>query len=117
MMRTDHTDSSHMNMAKKIKVAIVGFGLSGATLHAPSILKIRDFDLVAVVSSNREKVAVQLPHAQIFDTVDEMLCRVDVDLIVIATPNHTHYALTKACLQKGKHVVVEKPIVLNLVQA
>jgi scyllo-inositol 2-dehydrogenase (NADP+) len=107
----------NMTTLKKFKVGIVGFGLSGSTLHAPFILNISGFDLVGVVSSNPEKVALQLPQAQVFKSLEEMLRNIDIDLVVITTPNHTHYELTKTCLKQNKHVVVEKPFVLKVDQA
>ncbi|STU70488.1 putative oxidoreductase [Klebsiella variicola] len=41
----------------------------------------------------------------------------DIDLVVIATPNDTHFPLAKAALEAGKHVVVDKPFTVTLSQA
>ncbi|MFP1452077.1 Gfo/Idh/MocA family oxidoreductase [Escherichia coli] len=41
----------------------------------------------------------------------------DIDLIVIPTPNDTHFPLAKAALEAGKHVVVDKPFTVTLSQA
>jgi predicted dehydrogenase len=46
-----------------------------------------------------------------------LLSNPDIDLIVIATPNDTHFPLAKAALEAGKHVVVDKPFTVTLSQA
>jgi predicted dehydrogenase len=46
-----------------------------------------------------------------------LLSNPDIDLIVIATPNDSHFPLAKAALEAGKHVVVDKPFTVTLSQA
>lgn len=106
-----------MTSHKKIKVAIVGFGLSGEIFHAPFIVTSANFELVAVVCSRRERVIAQFPWVQVFATVTEMLAGITVDLVVIASPNQTHYDIAKICLEHSKHVVIEKPWVLTSAHA
>ncbi len=106
-----------MIINKRINTAIIGFGLSGSIFHAPFLSSSPAFNLIAVVSSNLLKVQSQLPLVKVFATMETMLANVDVDLVIIATPNHTHYEFAKIALNYHKHVVVEKPFVLAVNQA
>jgi hypothetical protein len=69
--------------------------------------------LTVVGSGNPAKVHVDLPEADV-GTVEEVLARPGVDVVVIATPNDTHVDLARRALEAGKHVVVDKPFTLTL---
>lgn len=92
----------------KIKVAIVGYGLSGKVFHAGLLKEHAQFDIVAVVSSK------DLPNMNVC-TFDEALKLCDV--MVICTPHQLHYEQAKAALNAGVHVVVEKPFTQTLEEA
>ncbi len=96
-----------------INVALVGFGFSGSTFHAPFLSALEDYNLCCVVSSNSEKVKASLPNVRVESDFTKVLKDPDLDLIVIATPNITHYALAKAALESGKHVVIDKPFTIH----
>jgi len=102
-----------MQIVPQIKIALVGFGLSSKIFHLPFILHSNKFQLVAVISSKPEEVHAQLPQVAVFGNLEEMLKKMDIDLVVISSPNHTHYELAKICLQYNKHMIVEKPFVTN----
>jgi scyllo-inositol 2-dehydrogenase (NADP+) len=93
----------------RINVAIVGYGLSGQVFHAPLITADEQLHLSAVVSSKPQKVHQDYPHVTVFPSLDDLLQHNHVDLIVITTPNTTHYPFAKKALMAGKHVIVEKP--------
>ena len=59
---------------------------------------------------------MDLPEADV-GTVEEVLARPGVDVVVIATPNDTHVDLARRALEAGKHVVVDKPFTLTLAEA
>ncbi len=97
---------------QKIRVGIIGFGLSGAVFHAPFVTTIEGYELVKVVTStNAAKVQQKYPSVQVVATPDELINDPNIDLVIIGSPNVTHHPLTKQALQAGKHVVVEKPFV------
>lgn len=100
-----------------LNVGMVGFGYASATFHAPLIAATPGLCLAAVTSSARDRVRVALPEADIDDSPAAMFARAGIDLIVIATPNETHFPLAREALRAGKHVVVDKPFVLNTAQA
>jgi scyllo-inositol 2-dehydrogenase (NADP+) len=101
-------------------VGLVGFGMGGSLFHAPFIDASPDLDLVAVVTTDaRRQAAVRerYPGAEIVASVDGLLARPDLDLIVVTTPNHTHVPIAVAVLRSGRHVVVDKPVASTAQQA
>lgn len=100
-----------------VRVGLVGYGYAGATFHAPLISAVPGLSLDAVATSRPEPIRERFPQAVIFDDPDALLRDPDIDLVVIATPNHTHFPLAAAALRAGKHVVVDKPFTLDLTEA
>lgn len=102
-----------------LRAAIIGFGISGRVFHAPLIHASDSFRLEAIVTSEpgrAEAARASYPHAQIVPTSAELFAKVDegeltLDVVVIGTPPHTHKQLAKAALERGLHVVVDKPFV------
>ncbi len=100
-----------------IYVGLVGYGMSGSVFHAPLIEYLPELTLKTVVSSDPTKVQRTYPMVSVVPTLDLLLTDTEIALVVIATPNETHYALAKQALEAGKHVVVDKPFVLTSQQA
>lgn len=100
-----------------LKVALVGFGFAGRTLHAPLIASTPGMILQTVVSSDPAKVHARYPHARVVAQADAAFADPRIDLVVIAAPNAAHAPLALAALAQGKHVVVDKPFALDLLQA
>lgn len=101
----------------KLKVGLVGFGLSGETFHSPFYQRLEEFELTAVLSSKPEKVHKKFPNAHVVSEFDQVISDPDVDLVVITTPTETHYSFAKQALLAGKHVVVEKPFTTHADEA
>jgi scyllo-inositol 2-dehydrogenase (NADP+) len=99
-----------------LNVALLGYGYAGRTLHAPLIASVPGLRLAAIGSGTPAKVHADLPDADV-GTVDEVLVRPRVDVVVIATPNGTHVDFARRALEAGKHVVVDKPFTLTLAEA
>jgi predicted dehydrogenase len=98
--------------SESVRTAVIGAGHWGPNL-------IRSFEnppasvVRAVVDRDAARLAqvrARFPHVAIHEQVDQVLADRDIDAVVIATPTSTHYALVKAALAAGKHVMVEKPI-------
>ena len=101
-------------MKATINVGLVGYGFASQTFHAPLIQAMEGLDLVAVSSSDAAKVQAALPDVEIESQALALCKRDDIDLIVIPTPNDTHFSIAKAALLAGKHVVVDKPFTVTL---
>ncbi|CAI0746458.1 oxidoreductase [Serratia ficaria] len=104
-------------MAENIRVGLVGYGYAGKTFHAPLIAGTPGLALAAVASSDAGKVHADWPSMPVVGEAQALFDDPSIDLIVIPTPNDTHYPLAQQALAAGKHVVVDKPFTLTLSQA
>lgn len=104
-------------MADALRVALVGYGLAGRVFHAPLIAATPGLSLHTVVSSDAAKVHFDLPDARVVATPQAAFDDPVIDLVVIASPNATHAPLAIAALRAGRHVVVDKPFAIDLIEA
>ncbi|AFJ47354.1 oxidoreductase [Shimwellia blattae] len=104
-------------MMDSIHVGLVGYGYASKTFHAPLISGTPGLQLTAVSSSNGAKVAADWPDVPVVNSPEALFNDPDIDLIVIPTPNDTHFPLAKAALLAGKNVVVDKPFTVTLEEA
>lgn len=95
-----------------IKTALIGFGASGKHLHLPLLSANKHYQLVAVCT-HRSNVSNVLPQECSQRSFTQVLTDSTIELVVIATPNNSHFELAQKALESGKHVVVEKPIALH----
>jgi predicted dehydrogenase len=104
-------------MTPNLRVGIIGYGFATATFHAPLIQGTPGLELAAIASRDPGKVHAALPGMQVEASPEALWSRPDIDLIVIPTPNATHYSLASQALAAGKHVVVDKPFTVTLEEA
>lgn len=104
-------------MAETLRVGLVGYGYASKTFHAPLIAGTPGLELAAVVSSDAGKVHADWPALPVVSEPQALFNDPTLDLIVIPTPNDTHYPLAQQALAAGKHVVVDKPFTVTLSQA
>jgi predicted dehydrogenase len=102
---------------RAIRVGMIGYGYAGKTFHAPLIQSVPGLDLTLVGSSKGSLVLGDLPDVTVCSNLEEVATHSDVDLVVIAGPNESHYPLAAAALSAGKHVVVDKPFTVTLAEA
>jgi predicted dehydrogenase len=103
---------------KTLRVGIIGFGLAGQTFHAPLVRSTPGLQITAIASSNPAKVHAALGEAVTVLADPRALATSElVDLVVIASPNATHFDLAALALGAGKHVVVDKPFTPTVDQA
>jgi scyllo-inositol 2-dehydrogenase (NADP+) len=100
-----------------IDVGLIGFGLAGKCFHAPVIRAVPGLRLAAIVQRSGDEAAKAYPHVQIVRSVEELLAIETIRLVVIATPNQTHFPLAKQCLEAGRDVVVDKPFTTTVAEA
>ena len=101
---------------QKVRTAVIGVGYLGR-FHAQKYAVLPDSQLVAVVDANaeaRDKVAAETGAASVADYHDILD---KVDAVSIATPTPLHFPIARECLERGIHVLVEKPITETLEQA
>ena len=106
----------------RIRLAQFGVGRWGNHLLR-NFLALPTVEVVAVVEPRTEQHAEIRDKFGLADSVEltteaeAVLTRADIDVVAIATPAATHYALIKTALQQGKHVLAEKPLTLNVAES
>ncbi len=97
---------------KKIKVGLAGFGNAAKIMHAPFLLTNKNFEVISIFERNKDDSKKIFRDAVVVKTLDDLL-QTNVDLVVITTPNDTHFEYAKKSLLSGKHVVLEKPFTIK----
>lgn len=100
-----------------ISTALCSFGMSGQLFHAPFLEANPKFQLYGVLERHKNLAKDYYPHVHTFRSLDELLQDEAVELVILNTPNITHYAMAKEILLSGKHVVVEKPFTTTVEEA
>ena len=100
-------------MEKVIKAGICSYGMSGHIFHAPFIHVHPGFTFYAVVERSKHLAQERYPDVKVYTSVADMVQDPELDLIIVNTPNYTHYEYAKAALEAGKNVIVEKPFTVN----
>lgn len=103
--------------AATINVGLIGYGFAGQVFHAPLLRTTPGLSIRAVASRNPDKVRADLGGVAVHAEPALLLADPAVDLVVLASPNPTHFPLARAALEAGKHVVVDKPFTDDARQA
>lgn len=97
-------------MNNPIKTGLLAYGMSGKVFHAPFINKHSGFELTAIVERSKNDVLTDYPETKQLRDIDELINNPEIELIIVNTPNYTHFEYAKAALSAGKHVLIEKPL-------
>ena len=100
-----------------VRVGLIGFGLAGQAFHAPVIRGVPGMELACILERHGAKAKEKYPEVRVARTLDEMLSDKTIKLCVVSTPNDSHFSYTKACLEAGRDVVVDKPFAPTLGEA
>jgi predicted dehydrogenase len=106
-------------MKEKIGIGIIGTGFA-RKVQIPCFLECEDGEIISVASGhleNAESTAKEFGIAHFTDNWRETVEREDVDLVCITTPPDTHYEMTLAAIEFGKHILCEKPMAMNIKEA
>jgi myo-inositol 2-dehydrogenase/D-chiro-inositol 1-dehydrogenase len=101
---------------QKVRFGLVGYGLFGAH-HAAAIANTPGAELAAVAvksEASRKKAREAFPHTQITADYHELLRREDIDVVDVVVPNALHCEIGRAVLEAGKHLLLEKPMAVDL---
>lgn len=107
-------------MGNKIQVGLIGYGMAGQVFHAPIINSVSGLNLAKIRETKAPNITLakdRYAQAQIVNDSQDILTDPGIDLVVIATPNTSHYTLAKEALLSGKHVVVDKPFTVTTTEA
>jgi len=101
------------------RIAIAGLGEAGHDLHLPALEGLPNTEVVGLVDPSeamRSRAAARTA-APTFESFGDMLDTTNPDVVIVATPPHTHLDLGLASLAAGAHVLMEKPFVRSLAEA
>jgi predicted dehydrogenase len=100
-----------------LRGAIVGLGRAAAHTHLPGWRQREDLEIVAgsdTRAEQRDVLRTHLPGARWYDSPIELMDRESLHFLDICTPPASHAALVRAALERGLHVLCEKPLVCTL---
>jgi predicted dehydrogenase len=102
-----------------IRFGVIGYGYWGPNI-VRNLRSIEGCDVVGICDQSpgaRKRIQSAHHGIPVYDKSSELIKSPDVDAVAVITPVWTHYELTKAALENGKHVFVEKPFTSNAAQA
>jgi len=109
------TIQEDLTMSKKVKIAVVGAGIMGKA-HIKDIATLENTELAAVCDVDHaiaDACAAEM-HVPAYYDFDDLLKHQTFDAILVSTPHYDHTPISIAALQKGIHVLVEKPIAVHV---
>jgi scyllo-inositol 2-dehydrogenase (NADP+) len=107
--------------AGELRVAIVGYGLSGRVFHAPLVSTTAGMAIAAIVTRDprrRAQAGVDHPAAELLSSAEELWAHPsEIDLVVLCTPTAVHASQATSAIAAGLPVVVEKPLAPSAAEA
>ncbi len=105
---------------KPFRIGVLGCGRVFEKYHLPALKQIRDWKLIAICDPLEERVRriqSSFPGLFAFETPSAFFEQPELDAVLITTPPATHCQLSIQALNRGLHVLVEKPMALNVSEA
>jgi len=111
-----------MNANEKVRIGIIGCGGIANGKHMPALSKLPEVEMVAfcdIIPERAEKAAKKFgtPDAAVYTEYKKLLEDKSIDVVHVLTPNRSHSYITVDALDAGKHVMCEKPMAINSVEA
>lgn len=100
-----------------INAALVSFGMSGKLFHAPFLNVNPNYNLEGCWERSTKNIQTAYPGTKSYSTYEELLSDPAIDLVIVNSPNDTHFQYAKQALLSGKHVVVEKAFTVSSSEA
>jgi scyllo-inositol 2-dehydrogenase (NADP+) len=104
-------------MSNEIKTGLLSYGMSGKLFHAPFLQAHQGFELSAVVERTTKQAYQKYSELISYDSVDALLTDQNIELVVVNTPNSTHFEFALKAIHHNKHVLVEKPFAVTSSEA
>lgn len=103
-----------------VRCAVIGAGWWGTTAHVPALKAHPDAELIAVQHENltqARRIARDFDIPNASANVDEVLSLANLQAVVVSSTPNAHFAQVRAALERGLHVLVEKPMTLLAAEA
>ena len=110
-------------MAEKLRIGIIGCGGIANGKHMPALSRQKDkADMVAFCDIIEQRAIdarakYGTPDCKVYTDYRELLADSSIDVVHVLTPNRSHSEITVAALEAGKHVMCEKPMAINSIEA
>jgi scyllo-inositol 2-dehydrogenase (NADP+) len=104
-------------MNNMITTGLMAYGMSGKVFHGPFLNAHPGFKLHAVTERHQKNAEKDYPGVISYSSTEDLLNDRELDLIIINTPNFTHFDFAKQALLAGKHIIVEKPFTATVEEA
>jgi predicted dehydrogenase len=104
----------------KVRCGVIGAGWWGTEAHLPELKRHAKAEVVAIQTlgeAEAKRVAEHFGVPRALQSVEDLLAVRDLDAVIISSVPKLHYAQTKAALQRGLHVLVEKPMSFTAAEA
>lgn len=100
-----------------IGTALLSYGMSGRVFHGPLLAVSPAYAVRKILKRSSRQREALFPDSEIASSLDEVLNDRAVELVIVNTPNDTHFDYALRALRAGKHVVVEKPFTVTVKEA
>lgn len=107
---------SKNDIMKKIKTALLSYGMSGKIFHAPFLNLHQGFEIIGAWERSEKRIQNDFKNARSYDSIEDLLSD-EIDLVIVNTPTASHFEYAKMALLAGKHVLVEKAFTSNSAEA
>lgn len=99
----------------QMKLGIVGFGFMGhCDADMMATFPDEEIKLVAVADTNPAQLTDAPEGVETYGSLDEMLAKADINVVMVSTPNPSHPEMVKKAAAAGKHVICEKPAAMTV---
>jgi predicted dehydrogenase len=102
-----------------IRIGVAGTGIAAISAHLPAIAQSEDFELVSLCDRNMarlEAVATKWGVTHYSDQISEFLRAPELEAVIVATPPESHVEIATACVERGVHVLLEKPMARTVME-
>ncbi|MFC1867060.1 Gfo/Idh/MocA family protein [Thermodesulfobacteriota bacterium] len=106
-------------MGKKLRIALIGCGSIGSSVHLRNLKKNKAIDITALIDSSEKNLSQArrlVPKASTYNNSKEFFKNEKLEAVIIATPPDSHRELTKSALSTGMAVYLEKPLGIDLTE-
>jgi len=101
----------------QVKLGIVGFGFMGhCDADMMATFPEEQIKLVAVADTNPRQLEDAPQGVEVYGSIDEMLEKADINVVMVSTPNPSHLEMVKKAAAAGKHIICEKPAAMTVAQ-
>ncbi len=107
-------------VSSPVRIGVVGCGGVAQIIHLPALARLKEVEIKAICDIDIRKasiVANRFEVAHIFDDIEEMFARCELDAVFILTPNNMHLPMSLIALKHGAHLFIEKPAARNRKEA